>query len=431
MGERGQEERFGGFGLLAYICLINNLKVRAMRVQTILSLGLSALLALGCREKINSDDTLTEVATIDSQLEGDFVTLSGRIASSVDITTVPEAGFLISDNENVPEGSATKFSDAPTDHDFSIKIKLSEFGAVRGVVYYYKAFADLGGKTVTGKAKSFYLEPIKVTGIKITPSTYGGEIGKSIQLMASITPSNATDKSLTWTSSVPEIATVDENGLVKMLKKGETVITATSSGSGVSATCTITVRSAKPSGAVDLGLSVYWAEKNLGASSATQAGSRYAWGETSTKTAFWKDNYKYGSEPEQFSKYNSTDKIILLDDSDDAASVALKGNWRMPTSEDVNQLLENCTRTKESDTSVRFTSKINGNSIILTIDPNTETGVYGYWLKDRDNRTLSQYFYSYQWEANSLFVAPNNLPNIRVEGGTRYGGKFIRPVSGD
>jgi len=182
---------------------------------------------------------------------------------------------------------------------------------------------------------------------------------------------------------------------------------------------------------VDLGLSVYWAEKNLGASSATQAGSRYAWGETSTKTAFWKDNYKYGSEPEQFSKYNSTDKIILLDDSDDAASVALKGNWRMPTSEDVNQLLENCTRTKESDTSVRFTSKINGNSIILTIDPNTETGVYGYWLKDRDNRTLSQYFYSYQWEANSLFVAPNNLPNIRVEGGTRYGGKFIRPVSGD
>ncbi len=54
-------------------------------------------------------------------------------------------------------------------------------------------------------------------------------------------PEDATDKSLTWTSSDEAIATVDTEGNVSVLKEGTCVITATAAdGSGVSAECIIT-----------------------------------------------------------------------------------------------------------------------------------------------------------------------------------------------
>ena len=49
-------------------------------------------------------------------------------------------------------------------------------------------------------------------------------------------------------------------------------------------------------GAVDLGLSVKWATCNLGASSPEQSGNFYAWGETTPKTKFTWDNYKWTQE---------------------------------------------------------------------------------------------------------------------------------------
>lgn len=45
--------------------------------------------------------------------------------------------------------------------------------------------------------------------------------------------------------------------------------------------------------AVDLGLSVKWANMNVGAKNELEYGDKYAWGETSTKSDFTKDNYKY------------------------------------------------------------------------------------------------------------------------------------------
>ncbi len=64
--------------------------------------------------------------------------------------------------------------------------------------------------------------------------------GKTITLKASIKPSDATDKTLTWSSSNKKIATVNKKGVVKGLKKGTVTITATT-GNGKKATCKITV----------------------------------------------------------------------------------------------------------------------------------------------------------------------------------------------
>ncbi len=90
---------------------------------------------------------------------------------------------------------------------------------------------------------------------------------------------------------------------------------------------------------VDLGLSVDWASRNLGAAEPWEEGDFYAWGETAPKYSFEWENYAYGG-PDAFAKYSSDYKV--LDPSDDAASVALGAGWRMPTKAECEELKNNC-----------------------------------------------------------------------------------------
>ena len=63
-----------------------------------------------------------------------------------------------------------------------------------------------------------------------------------ITLTATVNPSNATDKSLTWKSSNPNVATVDSNGKVHAVAYGTAVISATSVQDPTKvAKCTVTV----------------------------------------------------------------------------------------------------------------------------------------------------------------------------------------------
>ena len=82
--------------------------------------------------------------------------------------------------------------------------------------------------------------------------------------------------------------------------------------------------------AVDLGLSVKWAVKNLGADSASEAGLYFAWGETSPKIFFTSDYYAYDGNP------------LILPRSADAASVQLGGDWRMPLKSEFEELVKKC-----------------------------------------------------------------------------------------
>lgn len=87
--------------------------------------------------------------------------------------------------------------------------------------------------------------PVKFTGVAVGAASVSiGEdvslqIGQSEQLEATILPENTTDKTVTWTSSNPTVATVDETGKVIALADGETTITATVG--TVSDTCVVTV----------------------------------------------------------------------------------------------------------------------------------------------------------------------------------------------
>ena len=83
--------------------------------------------------------------------------------------------------------------------------------------------------------------PVLVTGVTLNKSELALYTGGSATLTATVEPENATNQAVTWTSSNPSVATV-ENGVVTAVSAGTATITAAAAdGSGVSATCAVTV----------------------------------------------------------------------------------------------------------------------------------------------------------------------------------------------
>ena len=142
---------------------------------------------------------------------------------------------------------------------------------------------------------------------------------------------------------------------------------------------------------VDLGLpsGIKWAKCDLGETSPEIYGDEYAWGETWTK---WSTDYYYFTDivKGQYTKYDSRDKRYFLEKEDDAAYLRLGEGWRIPTWNEMQELIDNCTIT-ESTLNGRWgamlISKINNNYIF-----------FGYWRNRIGNR-------SYRW---SSALVPSN-----------------------
>lgn len=91
----------------------------------------------------------------------------------------------------------------------------------------------------------------QVADISLNKTELSLYIGREEKLTATVNPDNANDPTLTWSSNNSEVATVDQNGNVKAISRGEAVITATANdGSGKTATCTVTVRKKSSGGSV-------------------------------------------------------------------------------------------------------------------------------------------------------------------------------------
>lgn len=132
---------------------------------------------------------------------------------------------------------------------------------------------------------------------------------------------------------------------------------------------------------VDLGLpsGLKWATCNIGATTPEGYGDYFAWGETSPKSNYTWETYKfrisgYSYDNVKFNKYNAyriygmVDNKTTLDLSDDAARANWGGKWRMPTKAEHDELRNNCTWTWTTQSGVKgykVTSKNNGNSIFL------------------------------------------------------------------
>lgn len=224
-----------------------------------------------------------------------------------------------------------------------------------------------------------------------------------------------------------------------------------------------TVKRSCPPGAVDLGLSVCWATCNVGASKPEEYGGYYQWAGTkdvtSTSISLNQSNCPYhtGSDdskgwtkyvPSGYSSYwsgsGSPDNKTVLDPEDDVAHVKLGEKWRMPTSAEWNDLLDNCTWTWTRQNGVngyKVTSKRSGytdksiflpaagyryDASLIYASSSYDGDGYGYYwssslFTDNPSRASILYFFS---------VYTNVGDDHHYVGGVyRYLGQPVRPVS--
>ena len=139
-----------------------------------------------------------------------------------------------------------------------------------------------------------------------------------------------------------------------------------------------------PVGTIDMGLSVKWASTNLGSSSLSDSGDKYAWGETEPKESFSWENYKWCDGTESgINKYNKEDGLTTLQPEDDAARGALGGGWRMPTGAEYLELIENSYWAwieYNTVSGLAATSRINGNTLFFpTYEKNKYSSIGYYW----------------------------------------------------
>ena len=185
---------------------------------------------------------------------------------------------------------------------------------------------------------------------------------------------------------------------------------------------------------VDLGLSVKWATCNVGATSPEDYGDYFAWGETKPKSTYTWSTYKWCKDNDDNitkyctdSRYGKVDNKTQLDISDDASRANWGGSWRMPTHDEIKELIENCTWTWTAQNGVKgydVTSKINDNSIFLP--------AAGYrYVGDLDCEGI----YGYYWSSSINMVTPNRVRCLDFKSGSaewnysiRNVGRTIRPV---
>ena len=190
--------------------------------------------------------------------------------------------------------------------------------------------------------------------------------------------------------------------------------------------------------AVDLGLpsGLRWAEYNVGATKPEESGAYYAWGETEEKVDYGWSTYKWcNGSRNSMTKYctdafyGTVDNKTVLDPEDDVAHVKWGGAWRMPTAEEMQELVEYCTWkwTTINGVSGYEVTGTNGNRIFL---PATgyrngkdiyNSGGYGYYWAGTLNCFDS--FCAHLFYFISSYYGWN--------GGDRCCGQTVRPVNPD
>ena len=115
---------------------------------------------------------------------------------------------------------------------------VDSYGTVRAI--------SAGTATITATAGEVSAECIvtvvvPATSVSLNKTELILEKDKSETLTATVSPSNATDKTVTWQSSNTSVATVDQNGKVTAVDAGSTVITVTTKDGSKTATCKVTV----------------------------------------------------------------------------------------------------------------------------------------------------------------------------------------------
>ena len=336
-----------------------------------------------------------------------------------------------------------------TNRDFVVNLKNIPFGTV-----YYRAYVTINGEVHYGDICSF--EGNKISEVTINTNTHNVivhmKIGKtfypdySLKCIVYYGKDQNPIQSPRYCVSTTNV--VDDNYFTLVLESCpfETVyycasITVNDVGDNYSNIYSFdNIPDVNGYGYVDLGLSVLWATCNVGASNVEDYGNYYAWAEIESKSYYDMSSYKYCGDTyhtitkycddESYGNNKFVDNKTIIELGDDVAHIEWGGEWRIPTLEECQELMDFCTRTWTTQNGVNgciFTSTIDGytnQSIFLPAgghvrySENNDITKYGwYWTN-----TLYQYRPDYarqMWFYNK---------NGGLTHGDRVQGLLIRPV---
>ena len=389
--------------------------------------GLLIMLGTFAACEKNNEANKRYTSTMGASIDGTEVTLSGSIISPLSPGDVTETYFLLSEDKSVPEAGSVRIDGVrPGSGDAQFTGKVTDFKF--GSNYYYKSVVVADGKTHGGNVRSFHFDVIPIERLQFEKDLFYFKINAySPAVRLKVTPENATyRKQISISSSNTSVATVDSRTCAVTIRDwGTTEITARDTKSEIYATCKVKVMAAyPPSGAVDMGLSVYWGQRNLGADYDYQPGYHYSFGETTPKTSYSERDYT-------FPKFENG---VLTKANDPAQSKG--GHWRMPTARECKELIANCTVTLGKHSSsgryyAKVRSNINGNEIWLPLNGNYSP-MYGGLLED-DNIYLTvftadgEHLYSRRINSESK---PGDEVKLFCNGfGSGVYGRGVRPVT--
>lgn len=178
---------------------------------------------------------------------------------------------------------------------------------------------------------------------------------------------------------------------------------------------------------VDLGLSVKWAKCNVGAYTQEDFGNYYAWAETSTKTSYWAQTYKFYNE--KTGTYNAP-KSSICGTKYDVATSLWGSQWRLPSQKEAQELVDRCTWKPISSKGVKGyeVTGPNGAKIFLPKagsftgnDKGAKAGIFTQLWTGSFYKETDFYFHAAQLTASDH--------KIYVEGGSVYDGVSVRPVT--
>ena len=263
--------------------------------------------------------------------------------------------------------------------------------ATLGDVHIEQQSLDLGivnvGNTITGELTIINCsnEPITLTATTGEPFSFKQQDGTALSSMTVEVPSNYyTQVTVMFTATSPG----EFNGEVTVqhpaLDGGQSVIS-------------VHARAyADPEqDYVDLGLpsGTLWAARNIGANTPEESGNYFSWGETEPKEEYYMDGYKWYNYDEELytkyctnSEYGMVDNKTELDPDDDAAWVNWGPSWRMPSEEQIKELMDRCSWEFITRNGVNgyLVTGHNGNAIFLPAAGNsfTEPNTQGdYWSR--------------------------------------------------
>jgi len=361
--------------------------------------------------------------------------------------SVTERGICWSTSQN-PTTSGTHSNSGTGIGDYTVQMN----GLAANTTYYVRAYAVNEAGTSYGNEVSFttlvdlpVVTTSTVSNITQTTATGGGNVTSGV---------NVTERGICWSTTQNPTTSGTHSS------SGTGIGSFTANMTGLSANTTYFVRAyvvnevgtsygnevsftTQSSGGgsiggheyVDLGLpsGLLWAKYNLGASNPENYGNYYAWGETATKSIYswntyqWFNNYyhkltKYNVD----ASYGTVDNKIELEPNDDAAHVNWGNNWRMPTRDEMYELINYCTCEWTIQNGI-YGRKVTGHNDNYIFLPASGYKLEGYLYDAESN--------GYYW-SNSLYIDhPDGAYVLHLESGNviitsvnRLSGISVRPV---